>query len=128
MDHCLKWKKEIDDAVQLSNGDPIPIVLIANKVLYKTDYTGSLCCVHIKVDCVCDDPCDGEQLSKEHGFVGYFKTSARTGDGVKEAVHFMVKTVCTVQIIVELLVVESIKTLGNLAIHFKFARISPFKV
>ena len=33
LDHCLQWKKEIDDVVQLSNGDPIPIVLIANKVL-----------------------------------------------------------------------------------------------
>ena len=32
-DHCLQWKKDIDDVVQLSNGDPIPIVLIANKVL-----------------------------------------------------------------------------------------------
>ena len=32
-EHCLQWKKEINDLVQLSNGDPIPIVLIANKVL-----------------------------------------------------------------------------------------------
>ena len=32
LEHCLQWKKEIDDVVQLSNGDPIPIVLIANKV------------------------------------------------------------------------------------------------
>ena len=33
LDHCLQWKKEIDDVVQLSNGDHIPIVLIANKVV-----------------------------------------------------------------------------------------------
>ena len=33
LEHCLQWKKEIDDVVYLSNGDPIPIVLIANKVL-----------------------------------------------------------------------------------------------
>ena len=32
LEHCLQWKKEINDVVQLSNGDPIPIVLIANKV------------------------------------------------------------------------------------------------
>ena len=32
LEHCLQWKKEIDDIVQLLNGDPIPIVLIANKV------------------------------------------------------------------------------------------------
>lgn len=29
LESCLQWKKEIDDAV---NGDPIPVVLIANKV------------------------------------------------------------------------------------------------
>ena len=33
-EHCLQWKEEIDRAVHLENGDPIPIVLIANKVLY----------------------------------------------------------------------------------------------
>ena len=33
LEHCLQWKKDIDDIVQLLNGDPIPIVLIANKVL-----------------------------------------------------------------------------------------------
>ena len=27
---CLQWKKGVDDAVY---GDPIPVVLIANKVL-----------------------------------------------------------------------------------------------
>ena len=32
LEHCPRWKKEIDDVVQLLNGDPIPIVLIANKV------------------------------------------------------------------------------------------------
>ena len=91
MDHCLQWKKEIDDAVQLSNGDPIPIVLIANKVLY----VGGIYAVYIytQVDCPCDDPCDGEEFSKEHGFVDYFKTSAKTGVGIKEAVHCMVKMV-----------------------------------
>ena len=31
----MQWKKEIDNVVQLLNGDPIPIVLIANKVLYE---------------------------------------------------------------------------------------------
>ena len=35
LEHCLQWKKDIDDVVQLSNGDPIPIVLIANKVCMK---------------------------------------------------------------------------------------------
>ena len=32
LESCLQWKKGVDDAV---NGDPIPVVLIANKVLYE---------------------------------------------------------------------------------------------
>ena len=32
LEHCLHWKKKINDVVQLPNGDPIPIVLIGNKV------------------------------------------------------------------------------------------------
>ena len=47
--------------------------------------------VNQQVDC---GQLDGEQFSKEHGFAGYFETSAKTGAGVKEAIHFMVKKVC----------------------------------
>ena len=36
---------------------------------------------------------DGEQFSKENGFAGYFETSAKTGAGINEAIHFMVKRV-----------------------------------
>ena len=39
LEHCLQWKMNIDDAVQLLNGDPIPIVLIANKVLCELKFT-----------------------------------------------------------------------------------------
>ena len=33
LEHCLQWKNEINNTAMLSNGEPIPIVLIANKVL-----------------------------------------------------------------------------------------------
>ena len=46
---------------------------------------------HQQVDC---GRHDGEKFSKEHGFAGYFETSAKTGSGIKEAIHFMVKKVC----------------------------------
>jgi len=41
MEHCLQWKEEIDGAVSLTNGDPIPVVLIANKVIIKSMRTCS---------------------------------------------------------------------------------------
>ena len=46
-----------------------------------------------QVDC---GQLDGEELSKEHGFAGFFETSAKTGVGIKEAIHFMVKKVCVI--------------------------------
>ena len=75
--YCLQWKEEIDRAVCLENGDPIPIVLIANKVLYglhlcKTCMNKSI--LHQQVDC---GKLDGKQFSKKHGFAGYFETSAK---------------------------------------------------
>ena len=32
LEHSLQWKEEINSTVYLTNGDPIPVVLIANKV------------------------------------------------------------------------------------------------
>ena len=55
LEHCLQWKKEIDDVVQLSNGDPIPIVLIANKVCVRVCVSACVCvCLRACVSpCVC---------------------------------------------------------------------------
>ena len=32
-DGVLKWKADLDEKVSLPNGDPIPVVLLANKVI-----------------------------------------------------------------------------------------------
>ena len=36
LEHCLQWKEEIDSIVYLINGDPIPVLLLANKVSFYT--------------------------------------------------------------------------------------------
>ena len=36
---------------------------------------------------------DGEQFSREHSFDNYFKTSAKTGVGINEAIDFMIEKV-----------------------------------
>lgn len=32
LDICLKWKQDLDSKCTLDNGDPIPCILLANKV------------------------------------------------------------------------------------------------
>ncbi|CAI9591369.1 unnamed protein product [Staurois parvus] len=59
-----KWKEDLDSKLTLSNGLPVSTVLLANK---------------------CDQGKDGfrnnltkmDQFCKEHGFVGWFETSAK---------------------------------------------------
>ena len=36
---------------------------------------------------------DGEQFSKDHNFAGYFKTSAKDGVGINNAIDFLVEKV-----------------------------------
>ena len=87
MESCLRWKKGIDGAV----GGAIPVVLIANKVCIFFTIKNFLYILRAsQIDC---GQLDGEQFSKENSFAGYFETSAKTGAGVEEAIHFMVKKV-----------------------------------
>ncbi|XP_070412097.1 ras-related protein Rab-32-like [Nothobranchius furzeri] len=56
----LKWKGDLDSKVTLSNGRPVPAVLLANKC-------HGLCPKLPKLD----------SFYQEHGFVGCFETSAK---------------------------------------------------
>lgn len=59
----LKWKSDLDGKVRLANGSPIPAVLLANKCDQKKD--GG------------QNPPQMDQFCKEHGFTGWFETSAK---------------------------------------------------
>ncbi|XP_030644414.1 ras-related protein Rab-32 [Chanos chanos] len=74
---ALSWKCDLDNKLRLSNGKPIPAVLLANK---------------------CDQsrhsPSESSLLDKicnEKDFVGWFETSAKENINVKEAVNFLVR-------------------------------------
>jgi len=57
LEHCSQWKKEIDDTVQLENGDPIPVVLMANKVIFSIILTCMASLIHawcLNVTNTCD--------------------------------------------------------------------------
>jgi len=71
-----KWKVDIDTKVTLHGDQPIPVVLLANK------------CDLVKT------PCSEEVMNeycKEHGFVGWFATSAKENVHIDEAVTCLVE-------------------------------------
>ncbi|XP_047590636.1 ras-related protein Rab-32 isoform X1 [Lutra lutra] len=75
----LKWKSDLDSKVQLPNGSPIPAVLLANKCDQKKD--GG------------QNPTQMDQFCKEHGFTGWFETSAKDNINIDEAARFLVENI-----------------------------------
>lgn len=63
-DAVQKWKDDLDIKVTLSNGKPVPAVLLANKSDQSREGLRSQI---PKLDTFC----------KENGFVGWFETSAK---------------------------------------------------
>nr|XP_054597574.1 ras-related protein Rab-38-like [Nothobranchius furzeri] len=68
----LKWKGDLDSKVTLSNGRPVPAVLLANKCDQRSH---GLCPKLPKLD----------SFYQEHGFVGCFETSAKDDTNVDAA-------------------------------------------
>ncbi|MBV99466.1 Ras-related protein Rab-38, partial [Eschrichtius robustus] len=59
-----KWKNDLDSKLSLPNGKPVSVVLLANK------------CDQGK-DVLMNNGLKMDQFCKEHGFVGWFETSAK---------------------------------------------------
>ncbi|KAK1338089.1 hypothetical protein QTO34_001199 [Cnephaeus nilssonii] len=77
----LKWKSDLDSKVHLPNGGPIPAVLLANKCDQKKEGGQS--------------PAQMDQFCKEHGFTGWFETSAKDNINIEEAARFLVENILT---------------------------------
>lgn len=75
---AVQWKREIDSKVTLPDGSPLPVVLLANK---------------------CDLPdsrVDKESLDAfctEHGFIGWYETSAKSNHNIEESVKGLVSNI-----------------------------------
>lgn len=77
-DNVAKWKEEIDAKVILPNGMPLPVLLLANKCDLE------------------DTEIDKEQLDRfceQHGFIGWFDTSAKLNINIDKAARFLVEHV-----------------------------------
>ncbi|CAG5129822.1 unnamed protein product [Candidula unifasciata] len=75
-DSVLKWLEDVNSKVVLSNDQPVPVMLLANKCDLE------------------DGSYEDEKLNtfcKEHNFIGWFKTSAKTNHNVDEAMNFLIK-------------------------------------
>uniref|UniRef100_A0A3Q2I0W6 RAB38, member RAS onco family n=2 Tax=Equus TaxID=9789 RepID=A0A3Q2I0W6_HORSE len=73
-----KWKNDLDSKLSLPNGKPISVVLLANK------------CDQGK-DVLMNNGLKMDQFCKEHGFVGWFETSAKENINIDEASRCLVK-------------------------------------
>uniref|UniRef100_A0A3Q1IF94 Ras-related protein Rab n=1 Tax=Anabas testudineus TaxID=64144 RepID=A0A3Q1IF94_ANATE len=80
----LKWKGDLDSKVALSNGRPVPAVLLANKCDQRRN---SLCPKLPKL----------ENFSKEYGFVGWYETSAKDNTNIDAAITCLVKNIMSVE-------------------------------
>lgn len=73
--NTLKWKKDVDSKCTLSNGSPMPCMLLANKCDLP----------HRQVDIN-----DIETFYKEHNFIGWTETSTKEGLMVNGSMKFII--------------------------------------
>ncbi|TDG99565.1 hypothetical protein EPR50_G00195290 [Perca flavescens] len=78
----LKWKGDLDSKVALSNGTPVPAVLLGNKCDQR-----SLCPKLPKL----------ENFSREYGFIGWYETSAKDNTNIDAAITCLVKSIMTAE-------------------------------
>lgn len=76
----LKWKGDLDAKVALCNGRPVPAVLLANKC---DQQRHGLCSKLPKLDV----------FSREHGFVGWYETSAKDNTNIDAAMVCLVESI-----------------------------------
>lgn len=82
----LKWKADLTEKVEQQNGHPIPVVLVANKC----DLEGSVAKVDFLTNFLTN-------FCREHGFVGWFFTSAKDNININESIHSLVEHILTLQ-------------------------------
>ncbi|GLD64666.1 rab32_Rab38 domain-containing protein [Lates japonicus] len=80
----LKWKGDLDSKVALTNGRPVPAVLLANKCDQRRH---GLCPKLPKL----------ENFSREYGFVGWYETSAKDNTNIDAAITCLVKSIMSVE-------------------------------
>lgn len=85
LDHVVKWKQDIDDRVTYPGTQfPAPTILLVNKVDLVKEGEHSI------------SDQDLNQFCKENNITAWFKTSAKTGEGIDEAVRKLVQAMMNI--------------------------------
>jgi len=78
---AAKWKADIDSKVTVGVEEkPIPVVLLANKI-------------DLGRDVFTKTPTQMDEFCQEHGFVGWFETSAKDNIGIDNASKFLIQKI-----------------------------------
>ena len=76
---AIDWKNSVEEAASFMDGGKLPSILVENKAD------------------LLEDPNEGEeelnQFASDNGFVGSFRTSAKTGMNVNESMTFLIKNI-----------------------------------
>ncbi|XP_058830154.1 ras-related protein Rab-32 isoform X2 [Topomyia yanbarensis] len=81
-DAVIKWKQDLDSKVQLPDGKPIPCILLANKSDQQKQG-------------IVTTPAKLDEYVKEHGFAGWFETSAKENVNIEDAAKSLVNKILT---------------------------------
>lgn len=86
-DAVQKWKADIDSKVMLADGNPIPVILLANKrdLILEEDDDSKEYWEKLKNDI--------DNFSQRHHFLAWFETSAKDGLNVELAVNNLVASI-----------------------------------
>eukprot|EP00730_Choanoeca_flexa_P015504 TRINITY_DN7133_c0_g1_i1.p1 TRINITY_DN7133_c0_g1~~TRINITY_DN7133_c0_g1_i1.p1 ORF type:complete len:236 (+),score=44.74 TRINITY_DN7133_c0_g1_i1:58-708(+) len=76
-----KWHADLNDKVMLANGDSVPAILLANKADQAIDAV---------------DEAQLDRYCSQHNFIGWFATSAKTGQNVSEAFEALAERIVEV--------------------------------
>ncbi|KAF9178461.1 rab32, member RAS oncoprotein [Haplosporangium sp. Z 767] len=76
-----KWKADLDSKVTLPGGDPIPVVLLANKTDLQDETSGGL------------NPEEMDRFCEENGFLKWFGTSAKDNSNIEDATRFLLEEI-----------------------------------
>lgn len=79
LESVQEWKKDIDAKVFTSQDKPIPCLLFGNKIDLCEDGKWEM------------DEEKMKQFCQENGFIGFFESSAKTGQNIDEGARFLVK-------------------------------------